>query len=55
MPYISEPETEILGGPDLYVDLGSMINLTCVIRNTHNHPDKVSMCVSVKEREREID
>lgn len=27
----SEPTAKILGGPDLYVDKGSTINLTCVI------------------------
>lgn len=28
----SEPAATILGGPDLYVDKGSTINLTCTIR-----------------------
>jgi hypothetical protein len=26
----SEPHTEVLGGPDMHVDQGSTINLTCV-------------------------
>ncbi|KAJ9587405.1 hypothetical protein L9F63_019080, partial [Diploptera punctata] len=26
-----EPTTEIIGGPDLYIDRGSTINLTCVV------------------------
>lgn len=28
----AEPKAQILGGPDLYVDKGSTINLTCTIR-----------------------
>lgn len=28
---ITEPTTEIIGGPDLYIDRGSTINLTCVV------------------------
>lgn len=44
------PTASILGGPDLYVDKGSTINLTCVIKfspepPTHifwYHQDKVS-------------
>lgn len=30
--YFSEPVPTILGGPDLYVEEGSTINLTCSIR-----------------------
>lgn len=47
---VSEPATEILGGPDLYIDHGSTINLTCVVLNSPeppayifwNHNDAVS-------------
>uniref|UniRef100_A0A0A9YQ67 Carcinoembryonic antigen-related cell adhesion molecule 1 n=1 Tax=Lygus hesperus TaxID=30085 RepID=A0A0A9YQ67_LYGHE len=28
---IQEPTTDIIGGPDLYIDRGSTINLTCVV------------------------
>lgn len=28
---VTEPTTEIIGGPDLYIDRGSTINLTCVV------------------------
>ncbi|XP_050681560.1 uncharacterized protein LOC126976969 isoform X2 [Leptidea sinapis] len=29
---VVEPTTEIIGGPELYIDRGSTINLTCVVR-----------------------
>ena len=35
---ISEPEVKILGGPDMYVDTGSIINLTCIITWTPEPP-----------------
>lgn len=46
----AEPSTEILGGPDVYIDKGSTINLTCVISYSPeppayilwNHNDAVS-------------
>lgn len=28
---ITEPSTEIIGSPDLYIESGSTINLTCVV------------------------
>lgn len=28
---VTEPSTEIIGAPDLYIESGSTINLTCVI------------------------
>ncbi|CAL4178598.1 unnamed protein product, partial [Meganyctiphanes norvegica] len=28
---VVEPETRVLGGPDLYINSGSTINLTCVV------------------------
>lgn len=47
---LTVPTATILGGPDLYVDIGSTINLTCAIQfspepPTHifwYHQDKVS-------------
>lgn len=30
--HFTEPMAQILGGPDLFVDKGSTINLTCTIR-----------------------
>lgn len=29
--FISEPITEIVGGPDLFINKGGIINLTCVV------------------------
>lgn len=29
---VSEPITEILGGPELFINKGSTINLTCLVR-----------------------
>lgn len=45
-----EPDTEIVGGPELFIDRGSTINLTCVVRHSPeppayifwNHNDAVS-------------
>lgn len=50
---ISEPTTDIIGGPDLYIDRGSTINLTCVVLYSPeppayifwNHNDAVSILV----------
>lgn len=38
---ISEPETRIVGAPDMYVDYGSMVNLSCVVARTEKPPEKV--------------
>jgi len=35
---VREPEVRILGGPDMFVDTGSIINLTCVISWTPEPP-----------------
>ncbi|KAK0178153.1 hypothetical protein PV328_002130 [Microctonus aethiopoides] len=35
---VVEPTTEILGGPDLYIDHGSTINLTCIVLNSPEPP-----------------
>lgn len=29
----TEPITTVLGGPDLYINAGSTINLTCIVQN----------------------
>ena len=39
--YVSEPSTYIIGGPDLFVDVGSMVNIGCVAVNTDKPPDTV--------------
>uniref|UniRef100_A0ABD2X8G9 Ig-like domain-containing protein n=1 Tax=Trichogramma kaykai TaxID=54128 RepID=A0ABD2X8G9_9HYME len=35
---VVEPVTEILGGPDLYIDRGSTINLTCIVQQSPEPP-----------------
>ena len=37
----SEPFTYVIGGKDMFVDVGSMVNLSCVVSFTENPPDKV--------------
>ncbi|KAG7306206.1 hypothetical protein JYU34_008808 [Plutella xylostella] len=39
---IVEPETEILGGPDLFIYAGSTINLTCIVRHTPEPPTSIT-------------
>ena len=34
----TEPVTEILGGPELFIDTESTINLTCVVRRSPEPP-----------------
>lgn len=49
--YFSEPKTEILGAPELFINRGSTINLTCVVLQSPeppayifwNHNDAVSL------------
>lgn len=36
--FFSEPVTEILGGPDLFINMGSTINLTCLVRYAPEAP-----------------
>ena len=38
---IAEPVTEILGGPDIYVDRGSTLNVTCVVWAESKAPDYI--------------
>ena len=34
----SETRAEIMGGTEVHVELGSTLNLTCVVRNTRERP-----------------
>lgn len=36
--YLSVPTATILGGPDLHVDKGSTINLTCAVKYSPEPP-----------------
>ena len=36
--FVTEPTTEIVGGPDLYIDHGSTINLTCIVLHSPEPP-----------------
>lgn len=36
--YISEPITEIVGGPDLYISEGGVVNLTCILKHSPEPP-----------------
>lgn len=38
---LSEPTTEILGGPELFIDQGSTINLTCLVQFAPEPPPTV--------------
>ncbi|KAL1376199.1 hypothetical protein pipiens_004466, partial [Culex pipiens pipiens] len=35
---VVEPITTIVGGPDLYIDTGSTVNLTCIVRHLPEPP-----------------
>ena len=35
---VTEPVTEILGGPDIYVEEGATMNLSCVVRDSPEPP-----------------
>ena len=39
--FISEPITWIIGGPDIYVDYGSTLNVTCVVSTRSKAPDYI--------------
>lgn len=57
--FVSEPTTDIIGAPDLYIDRGSTINLTCVVLYSPeppayiywNHNDAVSFFDTVRKCE----
>ena len=38
----SEPNTQIVGEPDIFVDIGSMLNLSCVVSYTERPPVHVT-------------
>merc|ERR1712032_268439 len=40
--FISEPEVSVLGGPDMFVETGSVINMTCSIAWTPAPPASTS-------------
>ena len=40
--FIPEPKTQIVGEPDIFVDIGSMLNLSCVVSYTERPPVHVS-------------
>lgn len=35
---IAEPITSIPGGPELYIDMGSTVNLTCIVKHLPDPP-----------------
>ena len=35
---ILEPKTQVVGEPDIFVDIGSMLNLSCVVSYTERPP-----------------
>lgn len=37
-----EPITTIVGGPELFIGIGSTINLTCVVRHLPEPPNTIS-------------
>lgn len=39
--YFKEPDTTILGGDNLYIDTGSTINLTCVVKDLPEPPPAI--------------
>lgn len=36
--YFSEPITTIIGGPDMFINKGSTMNLTCIIKHSPEPP-----------------
>lgn len=36
--FFTEPITSIPGGPELYIDLGSTVNLTCIVKHLPDPP-----------------
>lgn len=39
---VSEPITEILGSPELFINMGSTINLTCIVQFTPEPPPTIN-------------
>jgi len=46
---VLEAQTHIIGGPDMFVDVESMLNLSCVVSHTPNPPSKVKWVHQGKE------
>lgn len=38
LPFSIEPLTSVIGGPDIFVNFGSTINLTCIVKNSPESP-----------------
>ena len=38
---VAEPYTEILGGPEIYLDEGSMMNITCLVKDSPEPPNYI--------------
>ncbi|KAJ8938306.1 hypothetical protein NQ314_011537 [Rhamnusium bicolor] len=39
--YVTEPITEILGSPELFINMGSTINLTCIVQYAPEPPPNI--------------
>lgn len=37
----TEPNTTIIGGPDIYINTGSTVNLTCIISQSPEPPQSI--------------
>ncbi|XP_041566740.1 protein CEPU-1 isoform X4 [Drosophila elegans] len=48
---VVEPITSIPGGPEIYIDLGSTVNLTCVIKHLPDPPTSVHWTHNNQKRE----
>ncbi|KAA0202227.1 hypothetical protein HAZT_HAZT009555 [Hyalella azteca] len=40
--HVVEPTVEVLGGPDVYVNRASMINLTCIVHHAPFPPEAIT-------------
>lgn len=40
--FVTEPITEILGSPELFINMGSTINLTCVVQYVPEPPPTIT-------------
>lgn len=39
--FVSEPITTLLGGPDMYINKGSTMNLTCIVKHSPEPPPAI--------------
>ncbi|XP_046399130.1 hemicentin-2-like [Ischnura elegans] len=46
---VVEPITTIVGGPDMYINKGSTINLTCIIKNSPEPPHNIDWTHNLEE------